>query len=509
MSLLVGAASRSRIDTKGSAANETQGGSSGRRLTRVLACCVTVIVGIFAWWGLSGSVGGSGARALADAGGVGNGDTPGVSLDSLVVPGVQPLDDGQQAVDAQRARHSSASAYVARIRSRTEFEHLGSARAAQVAREAFPEVVDQPAGGPPQMPAGTKLARYVAPDAAQLELPGNRHGIVESMAPMARQTSPGHYTPIDLALTDSDGNYTPASSTVAVQIPKRLADGVRMSGNGVSLTPVDAQGNPLGGAEGSVDGASVLYANTLTDADTVIKPTTLGFEADTLLRSPESPDQIFYRVGLPQGASLVQAEHGPKVVRVVRDGVTIASVLPPNAQDAAGTDVPVSMAASGDKLTLSVSHIGDVFQYPISVDPEVFDEQVTGASAPTRWKFGPFGAAHFTSSGWGFKSGPLYLESTGTYNAGEYGFLTYQTQGESHIYYGSIKTKVRIQAKLKPIFSWYMKIVNAKKKPKIRIFSRDLAKKSTTKRMSGYVRSTRLKPRMSPRWQLVRIRCAP
>jgi hypothetical protein len=49
----------------------------------------------------------------------------------------------------------------------------------------------------------------------------------------------------------------------------------------VSLTPLGAQGVSLGGSEGAVDGASVLYANTQTDADTLVKPTTSGFEMDT------------------------------------------------------------------------------------------------------------------------------------------------------------------------------------------------------------------------------------
>ena len=76
-----------------------------------------------------------------------------------------------------------------------------------------------------------------------------------------------------------------------------------LSESGLSLTPASAQGAPLGGSEGVVDGASVLFANTETDTDTVVRPTTLGFEASTVLRSVDSPQQLLYRVGLPTGAS--------------------------------------------------------------------------------------------------------------------------------------------------------------------------------------------------------------
>jgi hypothetical protein len=69
-----------------------------------------------------------------------------------------------------------------------------------------------------------------------------------------------------------------------------------------------AGGPPLGGSEGSLDGATVFYANTQTDIDTVVKPMTGGFDVKSVLRSVESPEQLHFRVGLPEGASLAQAK---------------------------------------------------------------------------------------------------------------------------------------------------------------------------------------------------------
>ena len=354
------------------------GGSSGRWLTRALACRVAGVVGLLVWVGLPGAVGGSGARAFASPGGAGG--TVGMqsfSLEALVVPAVQPLDQGQQGVAARQARHSSSAAYVARLRSRTEFSQLGTARAAQVAREAFPEVVDRPAGGPPQLPAGTKLARYLGPTAAQLELPGGKHGVMESTGPMAKEASPGHFTPIDLGLKGDNGGYTSSSSNIAVQIPKRLTHGVWLPESGVSLTPVNAQGAQLQGAEGSVDGSTVLYANTQTDTDTLVKPTTSGFQIDPVLRSPDSPDELYFRVGMPAGASLLH-EPGSKLVRVRDRKGTIAVVDTPSAQDAAGTSVPVSTVVQGDTLALGVAVAGksNEYQYPIEIDPTVIDTRM-------------------------------------------------------------------------------------------------------------------------------------
>ncbi len=64
-----------------------------------------------------------------------------------------------------------------------------------------------------------------APNIAQLALPGGKRAVIESMAPMATPTTTGHFTPIDLALTDAGSSYVPAASDVAVQIPKLRAMG--------------------------------------------------------------------------------------------------------------------------------------------------------------------------------------------------------------------------------------------------------------------------------------------
>jgi hypothetical protein len=224
-------------------------------------------------------------------------------------------------------------------------------RAAQVAREAFPAVIEERAGGPPSLPQGQQIVGYPATNVARLALPGGRHGIVESTQPMAVETAPGRRAPIDLGLAAVGDMYGSRRPAIGVLIPRRLSDGIDLPERGVSLTPIDGRGAPIGGSEGTVQGASVLYLNTQRDIDTAVKPTTEGVEANTILRSVASPRQLYFRVGLPPGASLVQAHSAAGLVRIVQDGHTIAVVSPPSATDAAGTPVPVSMSAKG-KSTL-------------------------------------------------------------------------------------------------------------------------------------------------------------
>ena len=413
------------------------GEGSRRWFAAYLACCVTGLAGV----GVIGLVG-SPALASAETSRVSLGEGIGASASSLagslVISG-SPT-QGEQMLAGRQAMLASPAMVAAREASRTKFEHLDTGQAARVAGEAFPGVIDRPAGGPPQLPAGQKITGYVTDNAAQLELPGGKHAVIESLEPIATQTASGHRVPIDLGLHANGGSFQPATAIVGVSIPKRLSDGVSLAGSGVSLTPVDAQGAVLGGSEGAVDGAGVLYANTQTDMDSLIKPTTDGFEADTVLRSVDSPDELYFRVGLPAGARLVHgAKDGSGVVDVIKGGATIATVLPPGAQDAAGTAVPVSMTVSGDTLALSVADHAAEYQYPIEVDPEVLgtDVQLTASgSKRSNWEFYALNGKKEVSKNFekSEEGGILKTYGVHEYKEGELAFWVYQTRGVSKIY---------------------------------------------------------------------------
>ena len=430
------------------------GGGSGRWLARCLVCCVTALVGAVGAVGVpavasagTGTSSSPSASSLSSTSSLGTAEGSGASAPggassplagALVIAG-SPT-QGEQAQAVQAAQWASPQARVARERSRTEFAGLGAGAAAKLAREAFPGVVDQPAGGPPSLPAGERIVGYPTDHAAQVELAGGKHGVIESLQPLVVESSQGRRTPVDLGLREDGSSFAPTTALVGVSIPKRLSDGVTLAGAGVSLTPVDVQGSPLGGAEGSVDGASVLYANTQSDADTLVKPTTLGFEADTVLRSVDSPERLYFRVGMPAGASLEQAKDGKDgkggsgAVQVVDAGTTIATVLPPSAQDAAGTLVPVSMTVSGDTLVLSVDRHSTEYQYPIEVDPEF--KTVTDSTLYGAWSYVPHGE--------GFRGEWIneWLLEAENGPSGQWAELSYLTNGDSRIYKLNTVTQV-------------------------------------------------------------------
>jgi RHS repeat-associated protein len=395
---------------------------SGLRLAVIFVSFVTGLIG------LSGTASGEGASSLD---GLSTRFSP-----SLVVPSVEPLVGGQQAA-AEEARRTNPEAATARQTSSSAYEGLSAEAAEQIAHDAFPRLSDDPAGGPPQLQAGERITGFPSDFAASVAISGGRHGVIESLTPIALGDSSGR-TPVDLSLREAGGAFRPTTPVVQVRLPSRLSEGASLPGIGVSLTPVDERGSALNGARGAIDGASVFYGQTeggqtgVKDVDTLVKPNTSGFSEETLLRSQRSPRKLFFKIGLPQGASLTQAGDG--TVEVINAGGTIASIPRPYAYDAEGTLVPVSVGLSGNVLVLTVDHKAGQFRMPIAVDPSLFDMLLTTSGVhKTNWHYVTSVGAKFFSATEHPTENKWTIQITGSHTETESGALWYTTQGASSI----------------------------------------------------------------------------
>ena len=413
-------------------------------LRSLLVCVLGYVV--------AGSLLGTCAMASGPGGWSASRDTA-LSDTPLVIPGAEWLFGIAQRQAALATRRASPEAFVDRLASRTDFEHLGAAGAAHLVREAFPALIEKRDGGMPSLPAGAKLRRFSSVNVAQISLPHHDRGVIESIEPMATRGPSGRFHSINLTLRNKGAFLTPVASQVAVQIPKHLAAGIRAPENAIVLTPVNGLGEALHGSEGAVYGASVLYANTQTDTDTIAKPTSRGFELSAILRSQASTRQLDYRLKLPSRASLVQREQDSPV-RVVKDGLTIGTVMPPTAVDATGTPVPVTLAVHGDRLTVSVEDVPGEYEYPIQVDPEYVtgkDRSLTGGVWPvehpkegeTDWVptfSSAFSVANTYEKEYKLEGSPEWytqswrIEPRTSYNASEFAGIRYRTQGNSTVY---------------------------------------------------------------------------
>jgi DNA-binding beta-propeller fold protein YncE len=338
------------------------------------------------------------------------------------------LDEGAGQQAAAEASRVNPGAVVSREGSQTRFEGEDEAQAAQTLGEAFPAVVGEQDGGPPPLAAGERALGFESANVEQVEAGSGYVDLVESTAPLAVSSGGGHWAAVNLALREAGGGFEAQNPVVGVRIPKRLAEGAQVSNLGVSITPVDEHGVPLGGSEGVVDGAGVFFANTQTDTDTLLKPSSLGLDASTVLRSIASPEVLYYEVGLPQGARLV-ASPGGVGAEVVEEGAAVAVIRPPVASDAAGTAVPVSMSVSGDMLVVSVKHGEGSYQYPILVDPEFWE--VWSNVVAANWGFHEWNywSHEIAGSELRMQHGP-----TNDFAGNDYAYFTEKTKGYTKIY---------------------------------------------------------------------------
>ena len=183
---------------------------------------------------------GDGSSSEGSATGEGSGASSSLES-SLVTPG-SPT-EGEEAQAREEVERGSPEAVAVREASRTKYERLSSEESAKLAGRAFPDLIEHPAGGPPQMPAGEIITGYPSDNAASLDLGEGKRGVLESSVPIAVQASPGQRVPVDLGLRDVGRAFEPTTAAAGgVSIPKRLADGVSLSGVGVSLTPCDGVG---------------------------------------------------------------------------------------------------------------------------------------------------------------------------------------------------------------------------------------------------------------------------
>ncbi len=320
----------------------------------------------------------------------------------LVVPSTQALIGAEQQQAATEASRDTPEAVMARETSRTEYEQQTAAQAFQTLAATFPSLLSEQQGGPPALPAGQQVTGFASPTVADVALPGGRYdGVIQSAIPMATESGPGHWAGIDLTLHHSGSAFEPKNALIPVRLPTTLASGAELPSLGISMTPTDSHGTPLSGSEPQSGAAGVLFANTETDSDTLLKPTPLGFDTSTVLRSIESPEQLYYKVSVPTGAELIETRSTPRGVHVVKEGQTIGLIPAPEAHDASGARVPVTMRVAGASLVVTVAHRAGSYQYPIVVDPEFWDTWIN--IDPGMWEFHEWSGYTYSKSKFGLE----------------------------------------------------------------------------------------------------------
>jgi YD repeat-containing protein len=417
----------------------------GKRLGLLVALFLMCVVYVLAWISAATASGsevdttsGQVSPVLSSAGETGPSLAGGVLGGPLVIAGGLGLASAD-ARYAEEARLDSPEAFQARQESEHAFEGISPTAAQVVAGEAFPVLVDEPAGGLPRLPQGQSWGHVLGVYAAQVSLSEGQHGVAESLVPLALEEAPGRFAPLELGLTEAEGSFVPRRAVVPTRVGQNLSEGVSLPDLEVSLTPLEASGSTAASAaNGTLDGETVFYGASSMGANTdaLARATSSGVELLGMLRSP-GPQTLRYRVGLPEGASLVQTGEGQGPVQIVRAGQTLATIPEPAAVDAEGTPVGVSTSVRGDVLELKVDDEAGKVRLPVLVDPEITDsELVASGNETSNWEFNAEPVGDFKGV-----TGASYRETQGTgeYAANNWAAWAYQTKGISKIY--EVKTK--------------------------------------------------------------------
>jgi RHS repeat-associated protein len=337
------------------------------------------------------------------------GGTPPSLSNARIVPRVRPARkkseshryaaNGEAAARVARRAHQLGSprAEAQRQNSRGAYRDVGAPQAKRLLSADFGHVLDGIAANPAATIADQgKVIHYLNDYSAQVRTPTG-YEVETSTAPLRVSTGAGTKLPVDLELERSGGHIVPTRPLQSLVIGGHARQGVTLTDSGISLTMLGANS-----AATMVEDKEVLYPEVGEDVDEVATPKLNGADLSALIRSPESPQELRYHVGVPLGAKLVAGDSGA----VIRRGQKLIARIPaPWARDAQETVVPTEMQISGDDLVVKVDHRQGSYAYPILLDPELL-EVITESSE---------GWAYSSGEGFGNEFEGLIGPSGGSY----------------------------------------------------------------------------------------------
>jgi tripartite motif-containing protein 71 len=260
---------------------------------------------------------------------------------------------------AQREIESPAAAEE-REESSDLYTGLAASEAEQLLATAFSSQLESLNEEPVKALSDASLIRPLGEGGALIAEEGQTK-LIEGTVPVLAPEGGGK---IDLSLEGDASGFEPANPLVDLHIPSTADEGIEVGEEGMTISQAGATGE----ANGRIaEDFNVFYPEVHTDTDLLVTPTATGVELFNQLRSDESPETLRFHLDLPEGALLRSSAHAAEVIAA--DGSKLATIPPPSAVDAQGSEVPVQMRAEGDSLVLDVIRTPGQFAYPILVDP--------------------------------------------------------------------------------------------------------------------------------------------
>jgi YD repeat-containing protein len=331
-------------------------------------------------------------------------------------------------IELEEAEHAEwllgPEAESQREASRTAYTNLSAGEAGSLLLEAFTEQLKELNADPARVLSELEIEEPLDTYGALVAAGEGESAILESSVPVESDLGGEGKAPVDLTLEEQGTDFVPENPLTEVQLPGSAQEPVQLqNGLEVELPASDHEAETLGEM-------NLFYPATATDTDTLLAPVAGGVEVFEQLRSPESPEEFSFGLGLPAGATLQADEDGGAEVLSASEEA-IAEVPPPTAVDAQGTEVPVTMSVEGDSLVLEVPHGSREVAYPLLVDPAFLSD--TPALTSSEWHSQASGNYAF-AKGFAANGAPylaVWARNNENYGAGTDGQWLYTAPNET------------------------------------------------------------------------------
>jgi sugar lactone lactonase YvrE len=274
--------------------------------------------------------------------------------------------DAEREEERRKGELNEPEAIAERLQSQHAYTGLSPDQAEQLLLQSFPEQLAKLDAEPARSLADVKVEKVFEQTAATISEGGHGY-LLEAGIPIRTKDDEGNLSKVDLDLERTEEGFQPENPLTEVAIPESASDPIAIGEEGLAVAAVDADATVR-----RFDEQDAYYPEAQTDTDILVAPTGFGVELFDQLRSIDSPEELHFHFDLPAGAIL--QPNGGGGVDVVKEGQPVATVSPPTAVDAQGTQIPVQMTVDGATVTVHVPHRGGDFAYPILVDPAINED---------------------------------------------------------------------------------------------------------------------------------------
>ncbi len=330
---------------------------------------------------------------------------------------------------------SSPEAKEQREDSQLAFADVSAGESEELLRSLFSEQLEALNSDPSRFLSDAQLVRPLGESGAVVKDEGEG-SLLETTVPVRTEDEEGQLAKVDLSLESTPEGFHTENAISDLVLPNSADEPIQVGEEGVEI----AQSGAADSSANRFGDKNLFYPSVLPDTDLLVAGNSFGAELFDLLRSKESPEDLRFDIGVPEGAELRSDEHGG--AEVVREGERLTLIPKPYALDAQGTEIPVQLEVEGASIVVHVAHREGDYAYPALLDPIVEDWVNQGSNwyGGNNWAALSNGAWQWTSNNsnihhdiccWeGSHAGLLTIFEPAFYGPEQFGQWAYRTRNE-------------------------------------------------------------------------------